>query len=149
MFKNVLKRDNCSTTRWELSGTMWCWSFHIRRCYLIFSASSANSALRFLPHFRLPFLCQAHPHDLGRSSQPFFSSPVHLTANSAAAPSALTVLCQVGTGDTAGCRVTSPRHISSSSHPVCLRHCLSPQGSFLPRVCFMDTSVGANKPVSR
>lgn len=39
-------------------------------------------------------------------------------------------VCQVGTGDAAGCTLTSLCHFHSNSHQVCLRRCLFPSGSF-------------------
>lgn len=48
------------------------------------------------------------------------------------------LVCQVGTGDAAGCRVTSLCHVSSNSHRVGLRCRLSPQGSVEPCMCYLD-----------
>lgn len=45
-------------------------------------------------------------------------------------------VCQVGTGDAAGCRLTSLCHFHSNSHQVCLRCCQSPWGSF--QACMND-----------
>lgn len=48
------------------------------------------------------------------------------------------LVCQVGTGDAAGCRVTSLCHVSLNSHRVGLRCRLFPQGSVKPCMCYLD-----------
>lgn len=55
-------------------------------------------------------------------------------------------VCQVGTGDAAGCRLTSLCHFHSKSHQVCLRCCLFLGGSF--QVC-MSCMGSAERTSSR
>lgn len=108
-----------------------------------------------LTHFTLAFslfiwLCHllCHLRPLLQTPPPIsLSPPPHLPRTrwlSSWFLSSYQFVCQVGTGDAAGCTLTSLCHFHSSSHQVCLRRCLSPRGSFQAGMSYMEKTERAS-----
>lgn len=102
----------------------WCDVFHYTSAAVLSLSlpPSAHHVLQIALHLRFPSLCRASSHVLlpwPAPLSPLFSHrppPQPPTQQLVCGFLLYWLVRQVGTGDTAGCRVTSPCHIGSSSH---------------------------------